>query len=886
MERVGRKDAGRVLGILTLMACGGVTCGGAETWVEGELGGDASPPAGWREEARDGTIWEGTAEAVGWRLGRVQAGRLVWVYEGIPALAGDAYVELRARVRGPRAGAVAFELAEGAKGRALWRAACEGTGDWEEMFAIGKIAGGGRPLALRMALAGPGSVAVDRVSLRRLGREEADAELGKRYADGGPANLVDQSRFPLGMPPGWRLAGGYSLGDAARVSSGAAGPSGGEALRIEAPDGVGILTGAFAPVRPLVPHSAGFSAKGRGKWRCGLELSGKTLEGAPVEFDLGDAPSADGASWRSVSVPFLPDVGGGPYRLRIEGSGELWIDGLRAGPESRANGPPSAWPPEVALGLPPGDAAEAGIGFTDRPAEVRYSAACATTGAVLCVEAEAAGGERRRLLELGLGDGGGHRGEVRYDRFGRIGRGVFRLGAWIEVRGRGGAPRRLGRESAMEVCRLDRPIGWGRPVPGSRFGATVPPLRQSVLAARAAGIGWASAAPEVTGWSWAEPERGKWAFRDTELDRYLRGDLRVLGLLGSAPGWAAPGDAGGRHPWMQPADQGAWGRYAAEMMGHFRGRVGAWRVWPDPGSAQFFAAEVSAPDARGRARYGAGRDPAGRYAALLRAADAAAKSSDPSARIGGFGSSNRRSAPELAMASFRRGAPGPGLGGGEWSLRVLVGGGLDASDFFCYHHLGESRLGPGDRRPRDLGPVAAGLAEALGPLRRYHPDRPLPVWLFDGGDPSAPGVPSPRLALAALEARVERFFLRWPSGKAPAAAAAGREIAEISAMARRLEGGRFVERFRLARDVWADIFEREGRWVAVVEAERPRADGSGWRLPWFWFVSRRDAAGNRLPWGGTWDGSRAYFEIGKIWRNLPRLMRGISGKLEAVGAGS
>jgi hypothetical protein len=184
-----------------------------------------------------------------------------------------------------------------------------------------------------------------------------------------------------------------------------------------------------------------------------------------------------------------------------------------------------------------------------------------------------------------------------------------------------------------------------------------------------------------------------------------------------------------------------------------------------------------------------------------------------------------------------------------------------------------------------MDPVEAGLAEALRPLRRYHPDRPLPVWLFDGSDPSAPGRPSAALALRALENRVERFFLRWPAGDAPAGATAGHEIAEISAMARRLEGKRFVERFRLAHEVWADIFEGDGRWVAVVEAERPRADGSGWRLPWFWFVSRCDRLGNPMPWGGTWDGSRAYLEIDQMWRNLPGLLRKRSGRLEAVGPG-
>ncbi len=869
-----------------MLGCWSVACLKGETWVEADLGRDAGPPPGWREEVRDGTIWEGTVDAVAWRLGKEHAGRLIWLYEGIPPVSGDAYVELRARVRGPRAGAVAFDLVEeGVKARALWRGACDGTGDWEEMFSIGKIAGRGKPLALRMALTGPGSVAVDRVSLRRLSREEADAELATRFPDGGPANLFGQSSFPLGMPSDWRLAGAYSLGDAVRVSSDltAGGPSGGEALKVEAADGVALLTVAFAPVRPLVPHSAGFSARGSGRWNCILEAGGKAVDGASAAVDLGDA--GEGAGWQTVSVSFLPDVGDGPYRLRIEGSGELWIDGLRAGPESRAKEPPSAWPPEVALGLAPGDAAEAGIGFTDEPAEVRYAATCGVTGAVLRVEAEAPGGEKRPLLDLDLGNGGGREGAVRYDRFGRQARGVFRVSAWIEGRGEGGAVRRLGQVSTIQVCRVDRPVGWGRAMPGSRFGAMVPPLRQSVLGAKAAGVNWASASPETTGWFWAEPDRGKLAFRDTEVGRYFDGKLEVLGLLGSTPLWAASGGPDGGQPWMRPGDEEAWGHYVGEAVGHFRGEVRAWRVWPDPGSARYFASRVSAAGPRGRPRYEAGGDAPARYAALLKAANSAAGSADPSARLGGFGSSNRRSGPELMMASFRLGEAAPGLAGSDWSLKVLMGGGLEASDFFCYHHLGDFARGARDRGVADLDPVAAGLAEALRPLRRYHPDRPMPVWLFDGSDPSAPGRPSAALALRSLENRVERFFLRWPAGDAPAGATAGQEIAEISAMARRLEGKRFVERFRLAHEVWADIFEGDGRWVAVVEAERPRSDGSGWRLPWFWFVSRCDQLGNRMPWGGTWDGSRAYLEIGQMWRNLPGLLRKRSGRLEAVGPG-
>ena len=89
-----------------------------------------------------------------------------------------------------------------------------------------------------LAIKGNGTVDLAWLRFERLeGQEELEARLRREYPDGGPANVVRNSRFPLGLPSGWRLGRDFAEREADDVVIAAdptvTGPSGAPALEIE-----------------------------------------------------------------------------------------------------------------------------------------------------------------------------------------------------------------------------------------------------------------------------------------------------------------------------------------------------------------------------------------------------------------------------------------------------------------------------------------------------------------------------------------------------------------------------------------------------------------------------------------------------------------------------
>jgi hypothetical protein len=117
-------------------------------------------------------------------------------------------------------------------------------------------------------------------------------------------------------------------------------------------------------------------------------------------------------------------------------------------------------------------------------------------------------------------------------------------------------------------------------------------------------------------WSVIEPSQGSYSW--SVVDRVVNGararGLRVLGILTYTPGWARPAGTNNHTPPSNPQD---FATFSGAAVAHFAGAVSAWEVWNEPNIPGFWAPAANP----------------GAYTALLRAASAAIKTTDPSATV-------------------------------------------------------------------------------------------------------------------------------------------------------------------------------------------------------------------------------------------------------------
>lgn len=160
----------------------------------------------------------------------------------------------------------------------------------------------------------------------------------------------------------------------------------------------------------------------------------------------------------------------------------------------------------------------------------------------------------------------------------------------------------------------------GRATPGTTSygftaGAPVLSMSDGALAAQldasvAAGGTWLRM---PMSWLVAEPTRGSfdWTRLDRVVDAARDRGLKVLGVLGSTPGWASTSGS----PAAPPDDPSDFGTFASAAARHFKGRVRHWEVWNEPNFEAFFT--------------GTARD----YAALLEEAHDAVSAVQPRATV-------------------------------------------------------------------------------------------------------------------------------------------------------------------------------------------------------------------------------------------------------------
>ncbi len=665
---------------------------------------------------------------------------------------------------------------------------------------------------LLLELSDPGVYKIYSVGTRKL--PEGKPYYPVRPVAKGTKNLFSSSRCPLGLPSGWSTGAVYQ--NALRVSE-EPGPSGFPHLILESDaPGTPLNTEPFNPEDFGKINYVSFSYRAKGVW----EARVFTREGSSFRMENVKLPPS--GEWRRIMLAYKPCENARGHVLQIRGSGVFELDAVRAN-----DTPDPSYVPqnetEIALAVPEErDAAYSRILFSDEPAEIRYLLTGDTEGCSIRFAAVNLYGER---FELGRTDRTS--GLLNFSAaLEKRPFGQFRIEAVAERDGRIVSP-----VNELVVTRIARPLYWGVDAPRSYFGALAT-LDRSLLSFKAAGVNHVRfhdhGGLQFVGWAYVEPEEGKWKFFDEEIARYRKHNLWILGELGTTPYWA--GNAAKfakwknfyRTRWLIPADLSRFANYVSTVLDHYRGSIRDWGVGNEPWGGFFL-------DMNGKGEFVRIHQNA-RFAEYQRVAYEAAKKADPSVTVAGINATIRNAG--WARELYRRGA-----------------------NQFCdvvEQHLYSSAWNgfPGDAFER-------GTRAALGPVKWEKP-----VWNTEGdsgvsGNLAAPSEPqiglyknsipwinrfdyvanSDRLArylVANLANGMKRIYLySGERGQYTALIKPGEnlvldqpdafpqpQLAAHSALAIRIDGRRFRERFALAEGIWCCLFESESGSCAVIVPKR------------------------------------------------------------------
>lgn len=756
---------------------------------------------------------------------------------------------------------------DGAPYTTVWQTTTALSPGWQEYTREFRLEPPSQAIRLQVLAAGACSFDLAHLTLERFTRAELVERIRAEHPEGSSGNLARITRFPLGVPSGWLLS--REDDDAQVVVSGDAsvpGPSGSPSLHVRAPGSFVLLSAPFAVPWSFETHVLSVDLRGTGTAHiAAIGEAGRPL--ATREVTLGN-------EWRRESLAFEPSLGGEVHGLRVDGAGELWLDGLQVerGTEPTAYRPSAVC--ETVLALPESDASRAGVQFADEPTSVRIAVTGAEASAVQ-VRVEGPSGEPWALPPVALAAADTQFVEVDWAAGREPGFGPFRIeGCALDV---AGAP--LGQPYEVIVHRLRRPRFWGRDAPESPFGVHTLPATRHLTMAKAVGINWVrlhDAGMQYIGWSFLEPERGQWQFFDEEIRRYRAAGLMICGQLETAPYWATgyPRPCSGYWDrWFQPNDLDAWSEYVRTVAERYRDEIRHWEVWNEPWGSFWSIYDPAGPNEQGRSPSAAAD-----YAKLQAAAYQAAKSVDPGLTIVGFNSYG-------------------GYNGKDWTREVLEAGGWESCDVFSYHKYTSATLGyPGDDVSAD------GLAHAAAPILETRGGLDKPAWMSEGTPlrySTWDGVyrhtlPYPntdrwrstaddtvRYLVSTLSGGAEKVFLytmhsldyyhgsgqpQWrclvtndgalhPAGDA------------LSALAWLIEGTRFVRIVEPAEGVYAYLFEGGGRAVAAI---CPKPGHAAWSLPEG--SEGLDLFGNAL--GDRAVGEHTCYLVGETADELARVLGG------------
>lgn len=618
------------------------------------------------------------------------------------------YYRLRVVSRSPTgAGAGVGIRFIGAPYSTVWSSRLPSAAEWQETRFQFRLDRQPQDVGLWVWMYDDGILDLDHVRLEKLTEEEL-AEAIRAEHPGPPApNLVRNSRFPLGLESGWCLSRDYCDAEEVAVSADpeVIGPSGYPALRLESlRKGIMVSTAPFPVPWSFERHTASVYLRGDTEGRLRIMADGR--QRAEQAFGL------QGDDFRRVSITFQPELLGRAHQLQIEADDSVWLDALQVVRGTELTPYASQMTCEVALGLPASEAARARVQFMDEPAEVEFCVTGEAPGAVLRSRVVNAYGDEQALPDVPLGEGDMTRARARYDVFPARPYGAHRVEAWVED----AAGERISPYSELVVYRLRRPRHWGQDAPDSFFGVHTNPAARHLVMAKAVGCNWVrlhDSGTRYIGWAHLEPvEKGEWVFYDEEIHRYRRYDLKILGLLSTAPGWAThwgEPTTGYFERYMQPKSMDDWADYVRVVTQRYRGVIDAWDVWNEPWGTSFWSLtfDHEATDRPWRSRFLRGETAEADFALLQKAALEAAREVDPSLNILGVDT----------IAGDR---------GRRWTEAMLEHGAVETCDVICYHHYTHGTLGfPGD-------PAEAGWEDAIAPIRDHFGEVPRPVWMTEG----------------------------------------------------------------------------------------------------------------------------------------------------------
>jgi len=579
-------------------------------------------------------------------------------------------------------------------------------------FTLGPLE---QPVGLILNLGQAGAIDLFRLTLVRQSPALLRAAMDRAHPDGGPANVLRHSQFPLGLQAGWSVGVNGSLEHdlEVRPRPDIATGRGTVPLQLRTRSGRGLIELSSPPFAiPVAYRKHTLSLFLRGAFSGALRVLGEGKELAAMEIALDDGPE-----FRRLHLPFQPLIHGRGHILELRGKGDVLVDALMVGPGEAPL--PFAPPPQAEIFLAH-DPMAANIVFADDPAPPPV--ACEVRGAWpagsrLAFRLYNAYGDVGALPDWTLPDGGREfRGTlpplpVRADRP----LGPQRLEASLV----GGDGMLLGPVQELVYHLLPRPRHWGKDAPESPFGVHCNVFEPHLHAAKAMGINWLRThGPNgfLTYWSSVEQRQGSFSFPDRYVQLVRERHLNILGVLAECPGWARitrPQGGAWLDLWWQPRDYAEFGAYVRAIAGHYRGVIDHWQTWNEPWGGFWFKEWDASKE--GRDRWSPGPDPLGDYLRLSAVAHAEAKAANPAATVLGI-----------------NGTAWGGGRGGDWLRRMVAAGGLETCDLPAFHvyHNDSGFFGcPLDPQ----GFWSRQIEQSIfAPLREADPDRRRAPWMTEG----------------------------------------------------------------------------------------------------------------------------------------------------------
>jgi hypothetical protein len=671
-----------------------------------------------------GSLPEGWAENTGWKANAVatyqpvtEEGRsflrisqtsgdgLQFNYN-LPAMVkAGGYFRLTLTARSVTGGSLAMRYIEApySTARALTPAL---TGQWQDFTFDFRMLPQPQAIGLYFYLAGNGTLDVQKLKLLQMTQEDLTAEIKAKYPDAPRGNLVRISRFPLGFQSGWSLDRDYSDGDQVQIAGDpqVVGPSGSPALRLTAAEGLRVYSAPFPIIWSFATHVASLSV--RGTWEGKLLIrggSGQILAQRPLALS--------GDQWQRIAIPFEPVLMAPFHCLQIEGKGTLWLDGLQVEHGKQATPYASQEPLEVSLALPPSDASDGRVQFTDEPAKVAFCVTGQAPYATLRLRLIDLYGEQKMLPPVRLKPAFLNPGAVTVEPLAAHPLGTYRLEAWVED----AAGKRISTYNELVYHRLRRPRYWGKDAPNSPFGVHTLSANRQLTMAKAVGCNWVrlhDAGTAYLGWSFLEPLQGQWRFFDRDLQRYRDHHLKILGLLSTTPGWASnlgKPATGYFDRYLEPKNLDEFANYVRTVVARYRDVIDSYEVWNEPWGKSFWSWKFDETHGKSWDDHIIASDtPSADYARLQKSAFTAAHAVFPGVTILGFN-------------TYGQGTIGP-----NWTRDIFGFGGLESCDALSYHHYSETENGyPGDSCAKSYQSAWQPITEKLGRV-------PKPVWMSEG----------------------------------------------------------------------------------------------------------------------------------------------------------